>query len=123
MADVSNNYLLYKVTEPSSGKRAELSSSTPLYVLLRTVKTNIFRHAEVQQSDYTFAWNSNDQYTYGTNALHSPSPRSIKSKLKNIIKELPVGSFLTAFYLNRLKSSSLSTGNEDFKRVPISSLC
>ena len=122
LADISNNYFWYEVTKPSDGKRAELKSSTPLYVLVRTVKTNTFSHVDVQQSDYTFAWTGNDQYAHGTRALQSSVPRSSRFKLKDILKNSPVGPFATAVYLKLLKNNSLSTSDENFRKIPVSSL-
>jgi hypothetical protein len=122
IADVSNNYFWYKVSAPSGGNRAELNSSTPLYVLVRTVKTGAFSQTDVQQSDYTFAWKGDEVYDHSTHVLQSSTSRSSRYKLKTLLKESTFGPLIAEFYLRRLKRSSLSTLNTNFKKVPVSSL-
>src|ERR1035441_3166291 len=52
IADLSNEYCWYEVRRPHNGERANVTSSTPLYNLVRTQKTSFFSHENIQQSDY-----------------------------------------------------------------------
>lgn len=57
IADVSRKDAWFKVAKPHDGRRINIHSSTPLYVLVRTVRAeDAFRHDSVQQSDYVHRW-------------------------------------------------------------------
>ena len=59
IADLSDTKYWYKVKEPISGKRANVSSSNALYLLVRTkLRDTLFDHSNVQQSDYVYQWNN-----------------------------------------------------------------
>jgi SAM-dependent methyltransferase len=57
MANLSDTGRWYQVKEPRDGVRVNVSSSTELYALVRTVlKGKSFSHSHVQQSDYVYEW-------------------------------------------------------------------
>lgn len=57
IADLTDPRRWYRVAKPVNGGRANVSSKTPLYALVRTVVgTEAFSHQRVQQSDYVHAW-------------------------------------------------------------------
>jgi SAM-dependent methyltransferase len=57
LADLANTAKWYRVKEPAAGERVNVSSSTPLYVLVRTVLSRTdFSHTEVQQLHYVHEW-------------------------------------------------------------------
>jgi hypothetical protein len=57
LADLANDSKWYRVKEPTAGQRVNVSSSTPLYVLVRTVlSTADFSHAQIQQMHYVHEW-------------------------------------------------------------------
>lgn len=58
LADLTNRTAWFEVKKPENGRRAEVVSRSPLYVMCRTVKTPDFSHENVQQSDYVDVWNS-----------------------------------------------------------------
>ena len=49
----------FAVDAPTGGKRIEIASATPLYLLVRTVKRSATAALAVQQSDYAFEWERN----------------------------------------------------------------
>lgn len=59
LADLRNHRVWYQVEQPADGRRAEVTSKHPLYVMCRTVKSSNFSHENVQQSDYLVTWKSN----------------------------------------------------------------
>ncbi len=56
LADLANEEEWFEVERPTQGQRAEVISSSPVYVLCRTLKTGPFSHDAVQQSDYVQRW-------------------------------------------------------------------
>jgi hypothetical protein len=46
----------FKVTAPVDGQRAMVSSSSPFFVICRTVKDRTVKSLDVQQSDYVHLW-------------------------------------------------------------------
>jgi SAM-dependent methyltransferase len=57
IADLRNTAKWYRVKEPTAGERINVWSSTPLYVLVRTVVSKAdFSHTEVQQLHYVHEW-------------------------------------------------------------------
>jgi len=56
LADLTNHHAWFDVMRPMNGKRAEVISKQPLYVLCRTVKGSDFSHENVQQFDYVHTW-------------------------------------------------------------------
>ena len=59
VADLSETKKWYQVKQLGKGQRAEIMSSNSLYILVRTVLIgNEFRHSNVQQSDYIYAWDN-----------------------------------------------------------------
>lgn len=82
VADLANKRRWYKVTPPSEGRRANITSSTPLYALVRTVRGSTdFSHEIVQQSDYIYAWEQGDAYT--------AHPEAMLPGLRKRLKEIP----------------------------------
>jgi len=57
IADLTNTAKWYRVKEPTAGERINVWSSTPLYVLVRTVVSQTdFSHIDVQQPHYVHEW-------------------------------------------------------------------
>jgi hypothetical protein len=56
LADLANERSWFIVKKPRGGKRADVVTSKELYVLVRTTVPEAFSHDNVQQSDYSFAW-------------------------------------------------------------------
>lgn len=81
LADDQNEQFWYQVREPRGGIRANVTSSAPMFVLVRTRKTKVVSHENVQQSDYVFAWKRNE--------ISSPN----MSKFKNLVKRSAFGPF------------------------------
>jgi hypothetical protein len=72
IADLKNNYDWYKVSKPVNGKRINLYSSNPLYILVRSVKAgDQLNSPSVQQTDYQFLWNKStlEEEFLKTNAI------------------------------------------------------
>jgi hypothetical protein len=56
IADLHDESNWYAVDKPMAGKRIEVGSRSPLYLLVRTIKRSKKTRQSVQQSDYAFAW-------------------------------------------------------------------
>ncbi len=56
LADLADERSWFIVKQPRGGKRADVVTSKELYVLVRTTVPATFSHDNVQQSDYSFAW-------------------------------------------------------------------
>lgn len=56
VADLYDESNWYAVGRPGAGKRIEITSRSPLYLLVRAVKNGEVARQIVQQSDYAFAW-------------------------------------------------------------------
>jgi hypothetical protein len=81
LADLSDTKRWFQVMEPSNGQRVNASSSTALYVLVRTVLQRIdFSHSNVQQSDYVFEWGN----ARSAEQIPLVSPTGFKKKLKEV---------------------------------------
>jgi hypothetical protein len=50
-----------KVSPPQNGDRVNITSSNPLYVLVRTIKTRKITYFDnIQQSDYVSSWDAGE---------------------------------------------------------------
>ena len=56
LADLRNPNKWFEVKPPKDGKRAEVRSSGPLYVMCKTYKRSELFPKNVQQSDYIYTW-------------------------------------------------------------------
>jgi len=68
LADLRDERKWFGVKPPSHGRRAQVRSSSPLYVMCRTIKQGTAFPESVQQSDYVRAWDrfvSNSQPAAG----------------------------------------------------------
>lgn len=64
IADLSRTDRWFRVHRPSGGKRVNVHSATPLYVLVRTVLAReTFSHEDIQQSDYVYEWSQKGERT------------------------------------------------------------
>jgi len=108
IADLSDTARWYRVKEPRDGVRVNVSSSTELYALVRTVlKGKNFSHAEVQQSDYVYVWEG----TGAADAKPSDRPKGLKEKLKSIPIVYRILSPLYGLYLRSRISTGLNARN------------
>lgn len=69
LADLRNQSEWFEVKQPKNGERAEVISSSPLYVLCRTFKTSDFSHENVQQSDYVHTWGQDSRVSSNQNEI------------------------------------------------------
>jgi SAM-dependent methyltransferase len=108
IADLSDTKKWYQVKEPENGKRVNVSSSTELYVLVRTVLRNAdFSHTEVQQSDYIYQWDMT------SSSEHQPykEPTGLKQKLRKIPLIYKILSPPYHFYLRIQRETGLNGKN------------
>jgi hypothetical protein len=83
IADLTNTKKWYQVKQPENGKRVNIKSSRPLYVLVRTVLLKEkFNHINVQQSDYVFEW--------AASSVEKKPTANDKFSLKERIKKIPL---------------------------------
>jgi hypothetical protein len=78
IADMSKKNKWFQVCKPEKGKRVNISSSSELYVMVRTVLIDKkFSHEIVQQSDYVHSWVKNES----TVLEHKSNYQKIRAKL------------------------------------------
>jgi len=89
IADLGRKDAWFKVARPSGGKRINIHSATPLYVLVRTVKADDdFRHDNIQQSDYVYAWSQNENNSLEPSPRDSLARRLRKSRAVDALRNL-----------------------------------
>jgi SAM-dependent methyltransferase len=122
LADLRNPSVWYKVRKPTGGQRAEAVSSSPLYVMCRTVKPSDFTHDRVQQSDYIHAWSQvGIIQRRGTERMQA---------MKNAVKKIPlfyrpalsVRETLSKFVRGLTKPTSLSSRNPHLLKCSVAEL-
>jgi SAM-dependent methyltransferase len=83
LADLSDTHRWFRVDQPTNGRRVNVSSSTALYVLVRTVLQNTrFSHSNVQQSDYIFEWEKTKSF--------ESTPRTPPTSFRDRLKQIPL---------------------------------
>jgi hypothetical protein len=82
IADLTDWKHWYVAAKPKQGRRVEVSSSNPLYILVRAeLHSQSFSHRRVFQSDYSYAWSTPKIATPGV------QPKAgFLSGLKNFVK-------------------------------------
>src|SRR5262249_33520465 len=75
LADLGDERSWFIVKKPHGGKRADVVTSKALYVLVRTTVPQAFSHDNVQQSDYSFAWDK-------STAAAEKSPATVNEKVR-----------------------------------------
>src|SRR6185312_6945092 len=122
LADLKKSDRWFEVTKPSGGKRAQVTSSCPLYVMCRTRKSALVSHARVQQSDYLVAWADASK-----DKIH---PGGAYAALKKMIGKNPfLNVFLGSVYRSLMKTAgrlqnptALSNRNQHLKRRDVHKL-
>jgi len=110
IADLSNNKKWYLVKQPNNGKRVNVTSSTELYVLVRTVlKRSDFSHSLVQQSDYVYEWGK----TGATDLQTLVEPTGFKHSFTQILKKIPLVYRVLSPVYHLYFRSKLETGLND----------
>ena len=79
LADLKSPRHWFEVEPPTNGRRAEVISKTPLYVMCRARKIFDFCHDEVQQSDYVYEW----QLSESKKRSQSEMMRRVKQFIRN----------------------------------------
>jgi len=82
LADLRSPRHWFEVKQPTDGKRAELVSKTPIYVMCKTRKISEFCHVEAQQSDYVHHWQRHESMENLQNELMNRAKQFIKSRRK-----------------------------------------
>lgn len=105
LADLADEERWFRVKRPENGLRVDVTNSTPVYVLARTVlDRSDFSHADVQQSDYRYEWE---------NGPPPPPPRLKQRKFKQALLANPFTGFvLQPIYEARLRAKSTMNLNE-----------
>jgi hypothetical protein len=93
LVDVGEQNFWYEVTEPKSGRWADMTSPRALCVYVRTRKTGTVSHDQVQQSQYIYEWQHGHEQRGGR-------LDAIKSKIKETFQGGPL--FPAARFLNRV---------------------
>lgn len=122
LADLKKPDRWFEVTKPSGGKRAQVTSSCPLYVMCRTRKSALVSHDRVQQSDYLVAWADASK-----DKIH---PGGAYAALRKMIGKNPfLNVFLGSVYRSLVKTAgrlqnptALSNRNQHLKRRDVHKL-
>lgn len=122
LADLRNHRVWYQVEQPSDGKRAEVTSKHPLYVMCRTVRSSNFSHEDVQQSDYLVAWESNETGQGSTQESAGALKQAIKRNYWLYRLTLSVRSRLSQFTSRIGNTTNLSHRNRYLKPRYVSEL-
>jgi hypothetical protein len=84
LADVSNEQEWYEVRKPQNGERVEVVSSSSVFVLVKTKRTGTFSHKDVQQSDYRYVWDGNENIPSGRPSNHRLAERIRRAAKRSI---------------------------------------
>jgi hypothetical protein len=116
IADLTNTKKWYRVKQPTNGRRVNVKSSRPLYVLVRTVlQEEKFNHADVQQSDYVFEWTASNQ----EKNLTANNKLSIKERIKKISVLHKLLAPIYHFYLKIKINDGLNSRNPNISLIKI----
>jgi hypothetical protein len=80
LADLCDSNRWFAVKRPNSGRRADVGSSTPLYVMCRTIKQGVTFPKSVKQSDYVHIWDRSSISRQNQTGLLFAMKRMIKAK-------------------------------------------
>jgi hypothetical protein len=98
LADLKKCDRWFEVIKPSGGRRAQVTSSRPLYVMCRTRKSGLVSHDSVQQSDYLVAWDNA--------SMDEKLPAGTYGAIKQIISKSPLlRVFLVSLYRSFRKTA------------------
>jgi hypothetical protein len=104
-----------------------VTSSTPLYALVRTRRTDLFSHDDVQQSDYDFAWKGNQSdYVFAWKREQISTPKI--PKFKELVKQLAFAPFARMAdwkwlqFAAPLSPTAVSSKNPHLIKIAVSSL-
>jgi len=129
LADAANENCWFEVKRPGNGNRAETSSATGVFVLVRTTRTSSFSQENVQQSDYVHLWNNPGQVVdvAGRGSFENyANSHALDRRLKRAIGRLPLESIARRTFKqlkNLLPSeTALSTRNPHLIRRSIAEL-
>lgn len=129
LADAANENCWFEVKRPGNGNRAETSSATGVFVLVRTIRTSTFSQENVQQSDYVHVWNHPAEIVQaGSRGSFDTyvNSRAFERRFKRAIGRLPMESVARRAF-KRLKAllpseTALSTRNPHLIRRSIAEL-
>ncbi len=121
LADLWDTKRWFQVNQPRNGERVKVSSSTGLYVLVRTVLERAdFSHSNVQQSDYVHEWEKKTSSESSTVA----APAAFKGKLREIPLVYKLLSPTYRLYLRSkpFKTTKLNDRNPGLRAIRIETL-
>jgi hypothetical protein len=108
----------YEVAKPEWGKRANVMSFTPVFVLCRTVKIRKSYRDAVQQSDYVRIWQQDGS---SMSPQVQGRPRW-KARIASALQMLALGEFACAAYTKLSGKWSLSARNPHLTKRMVKSL-
>jgi hypothetical protein len=82
LADLTSPRHWFEVEQPTNGKRTEVVSKTPLYVMCKTRKIADFCRIQAQQSDYVHQWQLKQSNKSSQNEMVERAERFIKDRPK-----------------------------------------
>jgi SAM-dependent methyltransferase len=122
LADLAQTDKWFRVKQPAGGKRVNVHSATPLYLLVRTVLAReAFSHEEVQQSDYVYQWSHKDGRTANVgNQSVGKALRKIRDRFLGSI--LPRSSRLATRRWRASRSERLDRRNPGLSEISLQSI-
>jgi SAM-dependent methyltransferase len=86
LASLKNTMQWFQVKMPTEGKRTSSISSEPLYILVRTVRSERdFTHANVQQSDYVHAWSNGEHPAVASSKAAVKNSKPLVNRLRGLL--------------------------------------
>jgi hypothetical protein len=82
LADLRSHRHWFEVEQPANGRRAEVVSKTPLYVMCRARKISAHCQVQAQQSDYVHHWQQKAAKESSQNEMMNGVKQFIKSRPK-----------------------------------------
>ena len=105
----SNSY--YRVKPPNNGKRVNVNSVYPVYVLVSTRKIQLVEQMIVQQSDYIYLWSGD----ISNKKVHSTKPKQDEAVAETLWDKWPIKYLYRPYVLLKNSISSLNPHLEKYK--------
>ena len=118
LADLTSPCDWFEVKQPANGRRAEVVSKAPLYVMCQTRKISDFCRVEAQQSDYVHEWRRQEC----KKTSESDLMKAAKQFVKNRPKLARMAWHLRHKFRNMMNPAPLSNLNPHLRKREVSKL-
>ena len=113
-----NNW--YQVNQQKSGERLELSSSEPLYILVKTKKISSSLFEDINQSDYEYQWSGQSNNIKINKSYISKLNKNFKDNFKVLLREnILTKKIYSRFEKKRLHNKNYFKKNKNLRKKAI----